>query len=255
MTNVFDPIPADLIDLWEIPLQAVPLENCALGHLSSDERNRFDRFQFPRHKRRFAQARMALRTILGHYLHVLPASIQFEYTAHGKPYLPLPHQLQFNLSHSKDLALLAVCKHYPIGVDLEYFSTRPFQGIAGQLFSIKEQQTLLHLPASLKPLGFFSVWAQKEAIMKAVGLGLSYPTTLIDVPLLPTATYTLSEPETQQDWLVTPFMPYPGVSAAICYDPSLTTLRYFHYDPTPSTDHTPGLGRRMRSIPTRPALF
>lgn len=225
-------LPHNTVDIWEIPLPACDLNALALNDLSPDEQTRFQRFYFAKHKRRFAQSRIALRTILSHYLHQCPADLEFAYSAFGKPSLPHFHNLQFNLSHSKDLALLAVCQTHPIGIDIEFFSERPFLGIASHLFSFQEQQQLACLPPSLIPLAFFSTWAQKEAIMKAVGMGMSYPTKAIDLRLLPIMPYLVYEPQTQQDLKIMPFLPRPAACAAICYHPDLTEIRYFKYDST-----------------------
>lgn len=223
------------LDIWEIPLPPQPLDSLLLDMLQQDELERFHRFYFSHHKRRFAQSKIALRTILGSYLDQAPDTLQFNYNTHGKPELSA-QQLQFNLTHSKDVALLAINQTHPIGIDLEYFSARPYHGIAQHLFSLNEQRQLQQLPASALAIGFFSVWAQKEALIKAVGVGLSYPTHLFDVPLLPKTTYSLHEH--QQHWLITPFMPYPGSMAAVCYHPSLSQIRYFHYDPATQSHHS-----------------
>ncbi len=224
------------IDIWEISL-SLPISEISVNYLSIDEQTRFQRFYFEKHRRRFASARIALRYILGHYLQQTPASLEFAYAAYGKPSLQHFPQLQFNLTHSKDLALLAICQDHPIGIDIEFFSARPFQGIAGHLFSLKEQQQLEQLPPGLTPLGFFSTWAQKEAVMKAIGVGMSYPTKDIDLHLLPTTSYSLYEPQTKQHLQLTPFMPQPASCAAVCYHPDLTEIRYFHYDPTVQLSH------------------
>jgi 4'-phosphopantetheinyl transferase len=218
------------LDIWKIPLPAQSLESLSLHLLQRDELTRFHRFYFSHHKRRYAQAKIALRTILGGYLNQAPETLQFNYNEYGKPELAQTHCLQFNVTHSKDMALLAINQSHPIGIDLEYFSARPYHGIAQHLFSFNEQHQLQQLPISVQALGFFSVWAQKEALIKAVGLGLNYPTHRFDVPLLPRATYLLHEPLNQQNWLMTAFMPYPGSMAAVCYHPSLSQIRYFHYD-------------------------
>lgn len=228
------------LDIWEIPLSFAD----TLSILSKDELERYNKFVFAKHKRRFALARIALRKILSQYIKI-PAqdiysqqfdfqqsakNIKFYYSDYGKPFLHAQHNIQFNLSHSKDLAILAITKNHAIGVDIEYFSPRPYLGIAKHLFSNEEINALTNLPPSLTSLAFFAIWAQKEAIMKAVGLGLSYPTKEITLSLIPQKPYLIKDPYTNQIWKMAHFMPYPGVSAAVCYHPSLTQGRYFIYD-------------------------
>lgn len=88
--------------------------------LSEDEQQRAERFLIPRVRERFVAARAALRGILGAYLGIAPESLEFLYGEHGKPSLANPaHQLQFNLSHAEDMAMLAVAERSPLGLDLE----------------------------------------------------------------------------------------------------------------------------------------
>ena len=224
------------VDIWEIPLVNT-FADLDLATLAEDEITRYQRFLFPKHKVRFALARIALRRILGNYLNTPPQEIEFSYSSHGKPMLKSNCNLQFNLSHSQDLALLAVTQQHPIGIDVEYFSPRPYLGIAEHLFSQAEIAALEKLSAAFTPWAFFSVWAQKEALIKAVGLGLSYPTKNLTVPLMAEPYYLIEDTYSNVTWKIASFMPYHGVSAAVCYHPSLTLKRYFIYDFTKSKGH------------------
>ena len=59
-----------------------------------------------------------------------------------------------------------------MGVDIEQYSARPYEGIAKSLFSEQEFNEFKKVPPALKPAVFFHVWSQKEAFIKACGLGL-----------------------------------------------------------------------------------
>lgn len=219
------------LDIWEISLScADTVAELDLSVLAEDELERYNRFIFDKHKKRFALARIALRKIIAEYIKVPAQDIRFHYSTYGKPTLEKQHEIQFNLSHSQDLAILAITKTHAIGVDVEYFSSRPYLGIAKNLFSQAEINALRHLHPSFTPFAFFAIWAQKEAIMKAVGLGLSYPTKEITLATIPQKPYLIKDPYAHKTWKITHFMPYHGVSAAICYHPSLTQGRYFIYD-------------------------
>ena len=85
--------------------------------LSEDEIIRANRYHFPEHKRRFLVARGCLREILGSYLAISPEKIEFIYSERGKP--SINYQLQFNLSHSEDMAICGLTLTARIGVDLE----------------------------------------------------------------------------------------------------------------------------------------
>ncbi len=213
------------IDIWQYPLHA--LFNGATELLSEDELKRARRYHFERHQRRFTVARAMLRRIIGHYLNKPPAELIFSYNTHGKPELNNTSSLQFNLSHSGDLAILAIGKEFPLGIDVEFFSARPYEGIGKQLFSTTETQGLHNVNTILKPLAFFHIWAQKEAFIKACGLGLAYPTQEFDVAILPPTNQPCVDKLHQQEWQLVSFMPQVACSAALCYHPSIEDIRYF----------------------------
>ena len=212
------------IDIWQYPLHTEPSFCRAL--LSPDEVTRADRYYFAKHKRRFTVARSMLRTILARYSHLSANELVFSFNQYGKPSLSNAPQLQFNLSHSDELALLAIGHSHPLGVDLEFFSARPYEGIGSQMFSKGENQALHRTPAALKPLAFFHIWAQKEAFIKACGLGLSYPTQSFDVPALPSTNHPIFDSLHKQKRHMTSFIPTVGCCAALCHHPDVTDIRY-----------------------------
>lgn len=212
------------IDIWQFPLIGLP--DTASSLLNEAEQARANRFYFPRHQRRFTIARAMLRLILGAYLGESPLSIMFSYNHHGKPKLSSAHGIEFNLSHSQDLALLAVGQYHPLGIDVEFFSARPWLGIAKDLFSKTEYSVLSQLPAYIQPAAFFNIWSQKEAFIKACGLGLSYPTQQFDVPVLATEPMVVADNLHQLSWRLISFMPEIACSAALCCHPDVTEWRY-----------------------------
>nr|MCU0624624.1 hypothetical protein [Gemmatimonadaceae bacterium] len=104
------------IDLWTVDL-AGPAPSEAL--LSPAERARADRFRFARDRHRYLVAHDAMRRILGAALGVAPGALVFDHGPQGKPALAGSPGVHFNLSHSEDLAVLAVTTRGPIGVDVE----------------------------------------------------------------------------------------------------------------------------------------
>lgn len=212
------------VDLWVYSLNNNNPE--AISQLSPDEQLRASRFYFSHHQRRFANAHHMLRLILGRYINEHPLSLDFATGQHGKPELVNAPFLQFNLSHSGETAVLAVSRDYPLGVDIEYFSSRPYDGIAENLFSTKEIQTLKASSAALRPLIFFNIWAQKEALIKACGLGLSYPTQQFDVPILSSQPQMVTDHLHQRSWKMMSFMPQIACCAALCCDERVEEVRY-----------------------------
>ncbi len=212
------------IDIWQFPLHSEFPE--AIGLLAEDEVKRANRYYFPRHKRRFTIARAMLRLILSRYCNASAAQLVFDQGHHGKPFLLGAPQLQFNLSHSEDMALLAVGSEFQLGIDLECFAGRPYEGIGRQMFSNAENQALFNTPPPLKPLAFFHLWAQKEALIKACGLGLSYPTQQFDVPALPSTDQLIVDSLHDKIWKMVSFQPHVSCCAALCHEPEVTEIRY-----------------------------
>ena len=161
------------IHLWRVPLQELTSdEQHLLSLLSPDEVQRADRFHFPIHRQRFIIARATLRRILSLYMGLEPEEIVFEYGPHSKPYLQdKAFDLQFNLSHSHDIAVYALTKQAEIGVDIEKIEDFK-EDIAKRFFSPEEVAQLMQLPAEEKCSAFYTIWACKEAVIKTFGKGL-----------------------------------------------------------------------------------
>ena len=127
-----------------------------------------------------------MRQILAEYVgSSSPRDLQFAYNASGKPELSggfENYDIRFNLSHSRDHALLAVARGLRLGIDIEYveagFAT---DQVAEHFFSSKERTTLRTLPPSHRLSAFFCCWTRKEAYIKALGQGLSLPLDSFDV--------------------------------------------------------------------------
>jgi 4'-phosphopantetheinyl transferase len=162
---------------WAVPLavdQATELASAQL--LSPDETARAARFHFPVDRRRYVVARAALRLLLALHLDRPAQAIQFTYGLHGKPVLSgteggRPH---FNLTHSGDLAVMAVTSLGPVGVDVEV--CRPvsdFRELAARFFAAEERALLESLDDRVALEAFFLCWTRKEAVLKALGTGLS----------------------------------------------------------------------------------
>lgn len=179
----------DEVVVWSVDLDLSDAELAPLGeHLSPDEAARASRFVFDVHRRRFVAGRGALREILGRGLGVAPARVCFEYGPQGKPRLGGPEAgsgLQFNVSHSAGLALVAVTSRREIGVDVEEVRDVPDAvPIAARCFSKEENRAFLSVPAAERVAVFFNAWTRKEAYLKALGDGLAHPLDAFDVTLL-----------------------------------------------------------------------
>lgn len=171
-------------------------------------------------------ARIRLRRILARYLSIEPGQISFTYSEYGKPELGGEFErrgLRFNLSHANELGLLAVTLRRPVGVDLEYLrDDLAGEAIARRVFSPAETASWLALPDALRTRAFFTCWTRKEALIKAIGEGLSIPLQSFDVTFLPgePAALTAVRPDAQEagHWSLLHLEPGPGYvgAAAVC---------------------------------------
>ncbi len=231
--NKFAPMPLNdyhlkqkQIDIWQFPLHK-PWKD-ALAVLNSDEQKRAARFYFDIHRNRFIAAHAFLRTILSRYLqNKNPSSLEFTENKYGKPQIANNFQnLEFNLSHSDNIGLLAIGQNHPLGVDIEFFSAREYLSLANYMFSDTEKIAIKNVPLAMQPLVFFNVWAQKEAFIKACGMGLSYPTQEFDVTHLSATNETVLDKKHNKQWRITSFKPTITSCGAICHAPEITTTRY-----------------------------
>lgn len=167
-----------MIRVWRIPLDpsAPPAEH-GIATLTDDERARAARFRFDRDRNRWLGAHVALRRILGAELGVAAERIRYLRGPAGKPAVAWPADtgLEFNLSDSGDLALLALSRIGPVGVDVEHLERIPdFSTIAESHFADDERRALLALPSPDQLEGFYRIWTRKEAYIKAIGIGLGF---------------------------------------------------------------------------------
>lgn len=215
---------ADAVHVWAAPLD--PPAAAVQRHgtlLASDERARAERFHFERDRRRFTVARGVLRTLLGRYLGTDPRAVAFGYESHGKPVLADPfaaHGLRFNVSHSGEMALFAFARGREVGVDVEEVR-RMEDGldIAVRFFSEAEVAAFRALPEEIRDDAFFNCWTRKEAYIKAVGEGLSFPLHVFDVSLAPGEPARLlasRDPQQAERWSLRGLPdPAPGYRAAL----------------------------------------
>jgi 4'-phosphopantetheinyl transferase len=231
--------------VWRVRLAVdEPIEPASVWSLSSEERQRASAFHQARDRDRFIIRRMALRHLLGTYLSCTPAAISFRTGRHGKPELALPLNsdgLQFSCSHSGDLALLAITRHQKIGVDLEQHRPLPDAlDLARSFFSPREFAALQQIPPALQTKAFFAGWTRKEAFVKALGLGLSFPLHRFSVSLSPDQPAQLlkleSDPGAVHRWTMQSLDVAPDYSATLVVagKPTATTCRTFEFaTPTP----------------------
>lgn len=170
------------VQVWRAPLDAGRAARARMrALLTDDECSRADRFVRGVDRDRFTVARAFLRDVLARHLGTRADRVRISEQPAGKPVLEGEH-LRFNLSHSGDLALLAVSLDREIGVDLE--ALRPVRDaclLAERFFAPREVATLRSSPAAERDAAFLRCWTLKEAYVKGVGGGLSLPLDRFEV--------------------------------------------------------------------------
>jgi 4'-phosphopantetheinyl transferase len=180
------------LDRAEVHVWAAALEGEAADWtkiLSAAERDRAEAFHFEDHRRRFIVGRGLLRLILGRYLGARAEEVEFSYNPQGKPEVGgslAGRGLRFNLAHSDELALIAVTRLGPIGVDVERIrKLDDMDELVARFFSAGENKRFQQVSAERKERAFFNLWTRKEAWLKATGEGIAHALNQVEVSFLP----------------------------------------------------------------------
>ena len=185
--------PRHTLDVHEVHvwhLLADGLADSAVRHalftlLSTEEQDRMARYRHDQDRTLFLLSRGLMRSVLASYLGCRCREVRFAANDFGKPILhpegPAAHNapcspLHFNLTHSRGAAALAVSRGREVGIDVEQRERRlEFLALAERFFSADEARYLRGLEDSQRSEAFFAIWTLKEAFVKGIGRGLSYP--------------------------------------------------------------------------------
>jgi 4'-phosphopantetheinyl transferase len=164
------------VHLWLVDLDAAGAPPDGL--LSAPESERAARMRAAVDGRRWAAARWALRELLGRYLQQQPATVELALEEQGKPRLATtPPPLEFNLSHSRDRALLALAPAgHPVGVDIERVDAgRDFPALARRVLDAADAEAIASTSPELRADAFYAAWTAHEARLKCGGGGFGGP--------------------------------------------------------------------------------
>lgn len=217
------------IHVWSQSLVITPAQARVMQIvLSEDERKRAQRFHQEIHQLRFTAARFTLRHILSLYLNIAPQAIVFAYAEHNKPYLPAYPHLQFNVSHSHDIAVYAITLNHAIGIDIEKIGDNK-DDLARRFFSPDENALLKSQTDDARVISFYQIWARKEALIKAVGKGLSIPLASFSVAI--NNHPEIIELENEQ-WSLHSLHIDPAYQAAFASNQKIDRITYWHLENT-----------------------
>ncbi|MDX2481762.1 MAG: 4'-phosphopantetheinyl transferase superfamily protein [Desulfuromusa sp.] len=208
------------LHLWRFNLDCHEHEfDILLALLTQDEIRRADRLLDLKKKKQFIVARARLRQILANYLKINPCHIKLQYNHHGKPSLAESHHslLSFNLSHSRNWGILAIVNKFAVGIDIERIEQGlNFAQFADQFFAENEKIQLAQYPVERQRRGFYRIWTQKEAMLKAEGAG--FQKILLS-----------DEHSKTKKWHLTAFPIAPDYVCSIATKKEFISIQRFHF--------------------------
>lgn len=221
-------LPAGDIHLWLCPHGESGDPALAAAYrmlLTPQERQQEDRFHFARDRHRYLLTRALVRTVLSRYAPVEPASWRFASGPFGRPRIdgaPCDETrgLDFNLSHTAGLVVLAVARDMGVGVDVENIRRSAVLEAVDHFFAPAEARALGALPAALQPHRFFELWTLKESYIKARGMGLQIPLDSFAFALDDARDigFALADPQGDAAWHFRQLQPTPDHMVALCSD-------------------------------------
>jgi 4'-phosphopantetheinyl transferase len=178
MPHDVPPLGPDDVHVWHASLPVAPgVADTCQSLLAPDERERAGRMLVRTARELFVVGRGTLRALLGGYLSVAAADVRFSYSPFGRPWVPAGDNrpaLQFSISHSGTQIVLAFARAARVGIDIERVRTdADCDAIAARFFKPAERAVLSSLARADRIDAFFACWTRKEAVLKAVGLGIT----------------------------------------------------------------------------------
>ncbi len=149
--------------------------------LSDIELDKAYRFKFEEDRETFILTHGLLRELLGEKIGKNPDKIQFSYNSFGKPTL-LNEKYFFNISHTKNFFAIALSDKVPVGIDIENINRDiEWQPIVNSYFTQNEKNWITNFPDDIQKNAFYTIWTRKEAVLKALGVGIVNHLNMIDV--------------------------------------------------------------------------
>ena len=194
-------IPASVAECWWRPFRKIgnaavtyvdlsphaAREADALACLDEKEQSRWQRYRHAGSRRRFALCRAALRVVLCRQLGCRNEQLAFAASSYGKPFVLVdgtPATISFNVSHGGGHGLIALAPEGRLGVDVEErVPRRDLDGLIGTVLGPGERAEFALTRGSHKLHLFYSLWTVKEALVKALGTGLSSGMSEFEIPL------------------------------------------------------------------------
>ena len=202
--------------------------------LNRIEKEKASKYRFESDHNCAVVARGILRILLGNYLNKDPKDIKFHKGEYGKPMLNESCKIEFNISHSADSIVMAFTQNNKIGVDIEYTKKEiEVKKIATHFFAKEEIAALLSLKESYHKQAFYNCWTRKEAFIKALGCGLSFPLDQFVVSLDSTKNASLLatkwDEKEKNNWVLKAFEPTKNYIGAFAVKGKVFNTVFWRY--------------------------
>jgi 4'-phosphopantetheinyl transferase len=158
-------------------------------------------------------------------------------TERGKPFAPSLAHLDFNLTHAREHVLIAVAREQPVGIDLERMDREiEIDDIARRYFSTAEADAIEALAPERKLAAFLRLWTCKEAVLKALGEGISFGLDRVAFALDATGTpervsAVAAGAGTPAEWRLARVDPTPDYLGALAWRGDARRIRTFLHVP------------------------
>ena len=169
--------PAGTTLLWWCSLAYAPGNADLTDWLSDNERARMQRFGHETLRTRYLMGRASLRWVLAQTMGVTPEAVPIERGPRGRPQLPGMMDVDFNVSHTAEVALIGGGDAAPAGGPVA-------AGLARKVLTDRERAAL---PANDDAIRrrILRLWTCKEALAKATGDAMSAPFGRLDIATEP----------------------------------------------------------------------
>jgi 4'-phosphopantetheinyl transferase len=228
------------VHIWAVDLDHLKLPcNEAVQMLPEFEKKKSERFRFELLKTRYIKGHYLLRALLGMYLGIDFFNQEFHINKYGKPSLKntqAEDSIYFNMSNSENTCICVFRQHGDIGVDVEkIYDMTNMDSIVERFFSPSENIKFCSLPEQSRKISFFKYWTRKEALLKGIGVGLSFPLHKIDVLYDQEETKGVfiktKERDEQTEWTLRDINIFNGFASALALEgkhcDDAAKLRYF----------------------------
>jgi len=217
------------VHVWHLRLDQQPWQQ-HIALLSQQQRQRLESFRGEDLRRRYCVCHAGLRTVLSLYLGIDPQAIEFDVGEQGKPSIAEgdnPSGLTFNISHSGERAIFAIASRRAIGIDLEAVrNVSHLDGILKRYFC-EDERIYCNSLGQDRLIAFFRLWTCKEALSKAMGLGLQMGLDKCAVCWGDQPYFTQLPEAYGVNWRPFSLEAAPGWIAALVIDDSLCQIDYF----------------------------